>query len=117
MNQGRISSSQHLLALTQKDESKTDADASALYIPQMKRQFKNKDVKVKQAKMENIITKKVQFDMNKEIQQLADEQAKLKKKRMKKKKEETVKKRVKRRASFSEGQMKYDDVRLLRNPV
>ena len=28
-----------------------------------------------------------------------------------------VKKRVKRRASFSEGQMKYDDVRLLRNPI
>ena len=84
----------------------------------MKRQFKNKEVKVSKAKMENIITKKVQFDMNKEIQQLADEQAKLKKKKMKKKKEDAmVKKRVKRRASFSEGQMKYDDVRLLRNPI
>ena len=48
---------------------------------------------------------------------MADEQAKAAKKKKKKAKEETIKKRVKRRASFSEGQMKYDDVRLLRNPI
>lgn len=65
--------------------------------------------------------KKVKFDLiEKELQEIAAKQEaeeRRKKRERKKKKEQIKKKKIKRRASFSEGQMKYEDANHLFNPL
>ena len=115
-------SSQHLLALTkeQSERNKLNMKASELYIPKEKRKLRDKlkdDGDFPKAQLPK--EKKVEFDvdlMKAQLQQIQEAESATKRRKKKRPKLSDVK-QLRRKGSFTDGQIKYNDTSLLYNPL